>query len=388
MPKPAYARTKPHLNIGVIGPQGHGKTTLTAALARTLGTTTPVPHGATARPTTGITRVAYETGTRHYAHADLPGDPRYTTNLLTGAAGLDGAVLVVSALDGVVPETAAHLLLARQAGVRHLVVALTKADAGGPELTDLAELDVRALLTAHGHDGRHAAVVRVSALRALAGDPRWTGALEALLDAVDTYVPTPVRRTDAPLLLPVERAFAPAARGTVVTGTIERGTVRPGARVRLLGPGGGPRDAVVTGLETFGRPMAAAEAGDCVALLLGGVRRADVRRGDAVTVPGGAIARRRFTARVRLPLAAHGGRRTPVASGYRAQFHFRTADVTGTVGLGPRARARPGETVVMTVVLDRALPLETGLPFVAREGGRTVGVGAVAAFPGGRRPAQ
>ncbi|MFE0048127.1 GTP-binding protein [Streptomyces albireticuli] len=384
MPKQAYARTKPHLNIGTIGPQGHGKTTLTAALARSLGSAVRPMSGTT----TGITRVAYETGTRHYAHADLPGHPRYTTNLLTGAAPLDGAVLAVSALDGVVPGTAAHLLLARQAGVRHLVVALTKADAGGPELTDLAELDVRALLTAHGHDGRHAAVVRVSALRALEGDPRWTGALEALLDAVDTYVPTPARRTDAPLLLPVERAFALAGRGTVVTGTIERGTVRPGARVRLLGPGGGPRDALVTGLETFGRPMEVAEAGDCVGVLLRGVRREDVRRGDTVTAPGGTVPRRRFTARLRLPVAADGGRHTPVATGHRAQFHFRTADVTGTLGLGPRGYARPGETVAATVVLDRALPLETGLSFVAREGGRTVGAGTVTALPEGRRPAQ
>ncbi|UQI44818.1 GTP-binding protein [Streptomyces sp. HU2014] len=388
MTEQAYARTKPHINIGTIGPQGHGKTTLTAALARTLGTTAPVPHGATARPTTGITRVAYETGTRHYAHADLPGHPRYTTNLLTGAAPLDGAVLAVSAFDGVVPATAAHLLLARAAGVRHLVVALTKADAGGPELTDLAEADVRALLTAHGLDGRHAAVVRVSALRALDGDPRWTGALEALLDAVDTYVPTPVRRTGAPLLLPVERAFALDGSGTVVTGTIERGTVRPGARVRLLGPGGGPRDAVVTGLETFGRPMEAAVAGDCVGLLLRGVRREDVRRGDTVTAPGGAVPRRRFTARLRLPVAAQGGRHTPVATGHRAQFHFRTADVTGTLDLGSRGYARPGGTAAVTVVLDHALPLETGLSFVAREGGRTVGTGAVTALPEGRRPAQ
>ncbi|CAL9380498.1 Elongation factor Tu [Streptomyces sp. enrichment culture] len=297
--------------------------------------------------------------------------------MVTGAAQLDGAILVVSALDGVMPQTAEHVLLARQVGVDHIVVALNKADGADPELADLVELEVRELLTAHGYGGDTAPVVRVSGLRALEGDPKWTGAVEALLDAVDTYVPMPVRYTDAPFLLPVENVLTITGRGTVVTGAVERGRIRTGDRVAVLGGDGGPVESVVTGLETFGRPMDSAEAGDNVALLLRGVPRDGVRRGHVVAAPGSVEPRRRFTAQVYVLSAREGGRRTPLTTGYRPQFYIRTADVVGAVDLGAAAAAQPGETVAMTVELGRDVPLEAGLGFAVREGGRTVGAGTV-----------
>ncbi|MFG3346443.1 elongation factor Tu [Streptomyces sp. NPDC048018] len=388
MPKQAYARTKPHLNIGTMGHVDHGKTTLTAAITKVLsergagGPTAYVPveriDRAPEEARRGITinaaHVEYETDTRHYAHVDLPGHPEHITNMVTGAAQLDGAILVVSALDGIMPQTAEHVLLARQVGVDHLVVALTKADGTDDEPADLVELEVRELLTAHGYGGDAVPVVRVSGLRALAGDPRWTASVEALLDAVDTYVPLPERSVEAPFLLPVERVLTIAGRGTVVTGVIERGTVQAGDRVELLGPG---TETVVTGVETFGRPMESAQAGDDVALLLGGVARGAVRRGHVVAEPGTVVPRGRFTARVHVLSAREGGRGTPVTTGCRPQFHLRTADVAGAVDLGEPAVARPGETVTMTVELGRAVPLEPGLGFAIREGGRTVGAGTV-----------
>ncbi|MEV7594301.1 elongation factor Tu [Streptomyces sp. NPDC090085] len=390
MAKTAFVRTKPHLNIGTMGHVDHGKTTLTAAITKVLagrGGASFVPFDRIDRApeearrgiTINLTHVEYETDTRHYAHVDMPGHADYVKNMVTGAAQLDGAILVVSALDGVMPQTAEHVLLARQVGVDHIVVALNKADAGDPELTDLVELEVRELLTAHGYGGDAAPVVRVSGLGALQGDPRWTGAVEALLDAVDTYVPMPVRYTDAPFLLPVENVLTITGRGTVVTGAVERGTVRPGDRVSVLGGDGEPTETVVTGLETFGKPMESAEAGDNVALLLRGVPRDGVRRGHVVAAPGSVTPRRRFTARVYVLSGAEGGRTTPVAGGYRPQFYIRTADVVGVVDLGAAAVARPGETVEMTVELGRDVPLEAGLGFAVREGGRTVGAGTVTA---------
>ncbi|MCX5148985.1 MULTISPECIES: elongation factor Tu [unclassified Streptomyces] len=390
MAKTAFVRTKPHLNIGTMGHVDHGKTTLTAAITKVLserGGASFVPFDRIDRApeearrgiTINLTHVEYETDTRHYAHVDMPGHADYVKNMVTGAAQLDGAILVVSALDGVMPQTAEHVLLARQVGVDHIVVALNKADAGDPELTDLVELEVRELLTANGYGGDGAPVVRVSGLGALEGDPRWTGAIEALLDAVDTYVPMPVRYTDAPFLLPVENVLTITGRGTVVTGAVERGSVRMGDRVSVLGGDGEPVETVVTGLETFGKPMESAEAGDNVALLLRGVPRDGVRRGQVVAAPGSVVPRRRFTAQVYVLSAREGGRTTPVASGYRPQFYIRTADVVGDVDLGAAAVARPGETVAMTVELGRDVPLEAGLGFAIREGGRTVGAGTVTA---------
>ncbi|MFD5622310.1 elongation factor Tu [Streptomyces yangpuensis] len=393
MAKTAFVRTKPHLNIGTMGHVDHGKTTLTAAITKVLaerGGASFVPFDRIDRApeearrgiTINLTHVEYETDTRHYAHVDMPGHADYIKNMVTGAAQLDGAILVVSALDGVMPQTAEHVLLARQVGVDHIVVALNKADAGDPELTDLVELEVRELLTAHGYGGDAAPVVRVSGLGALEGDPRWTGAIEALLDAVDTYVPTPVRYTQAPFLLPVENVLTITGRGTVVTGAVERGVVRLGDRVTVLGGDGEPLETVVTGLETFGKPMESAEAGDNVALLLRGVPRDGVRRGHVVAAPGSVTPKRRFTAQVYVLSGREGGRTTPVASGYRPQFYIRTADVVGDVDLGVAGVARPGETVTMTVELGRDVPLEAGLGFAVREGGRTVGAGTVTAVLG------
>ncbi|WP_030158345.1 elongation factor Tu [Streptomyces sp. NRRL S-244] len=390
MAKTAFVRTKPHLNIGTMGHVDHGKTTLTAAITKVLaerGGASFVPFDRIDRApeearrgiTINLTHVEYETDTRHYAHVDMPGHADYVKNMVTGAAQLDGAILVVSALDGVMPQTAEHVLLARQVGVDHIVVALNKADAGDPELTDLVELEVRELLTANGYGGDSAPVVRVSGLGALEGDPRWTGAIEALLDAVDTYVPMPVRYTDAPFLLPVENVLTITGRGTVVTGAVERGSVRTGDRVSILGGDGEAVETVVTGLETFGKPMESAEAGDNVALLLRGVPRDGVRRGQVVAAPGSVVPRRRFTAQVYVLSAREGGRSTPLASGYRPQFYIRTADVVGDVDLGTAGVARPGETVAMTVELGRDVPLESGLGFAIREGGRTVGAGTVTA---------
>ncbi|MGW5466410.1 elongation factor Tu [Streptomyces chartreusis] len=387
MSKTAYVRTKPHLNIGTMGHVDHGKTTLTAAITKVLaergsGTFVPfdridrAPEEAARGITINIAHVEYETDTRHYAHVDMPGHADYVKNMVTGAAQLDGAILVVSALDGIMPQTAEHVLLARQVGVDHIVVALNKADAGDEELIDLVELEVRDLLSQHGYGGDTAPVVRVSGLKALEGDPQWTASIEALLDAVDTYVPMPERYVDAPFLLSVENVLTITGRGTVVTGAVERGTVRVGDRVEVLGAG---LETVVTGLETFGKPMDDAQAGDNVALLLRGVPRDAVRRGHVVAAPGSVTPRSRFTAQVYVLSAREGGRTTPVVTGYRPQFYIRTADVVGDVDLGEAGVARPGDTVTMTVELGREVPLEPGLGFAIREGGRTVGAGTVTA---------
>jgi elongation factor Tu len=392
MAKQAYVRTKPHLNIGTMGHVDHGKTTLTAAITRVLaedGSATFVPFERIDRApeevargiTINIAHVEYETASRHYAHVDMPGHADYVKNMITGAAQLDGAILVVSALDGVMPQTAEHVLLARHVGVRHVVVALNKADAADPELVDLVELEVRELLLAHGYPGNEVPVVRVSGLRALAGDPEWTAAVRALLDAVDVHVPVPDRYTTAPFLLPVENVLTITGRGTVVTGAIERGTVRTGDRAEVLGLGA-RLATVVTGLETFGKPMESAQAGDNVALLLRGVHRDQIRRGAVIAAPGSITVHERFTARVHLLSTAEGGRRTAIASGYRPQFYLRTTDVVGDVDLGEAGVALPGDTVEMAVELGRPVPLESGLGFAIREGGRTVGAGTVTAVLG------
>ncbi len=390
MPKQGYARTKPHLNIGTMGHVDHGKTTLTAAITKVLadrGTAAFVPFERIDRApeevvrgiTINITHIEYETATRHYAHVDMPGHADYVKNMITGAAQIDGAILVVSALDGIMPQTREHVLLARQVGVGHVVVALNKADAADPELADLVELEVRELLSGYGYPGEAAPVVRVSALRALAGDPEWTAAIGALLDAVDEHVPVPARYTGAPFLLPVENVMTITGRGTVVTGAVERGTVRTGDSVEVVGFGTG-LTSVVTGVETFGKPMEQAEAGDQAALLLRGVRRQQVRRGQVVAAPGSLAAHHRFAAAVKLLNEGEGGRRTPIGTGYRPQFFVRTTSVPGEVDLGEAGMALPGDRVDMTVTLSLPVALHTGLGFAIREGGKTVGAGTVTAL--------
>ncbi|MCK2219155.1 elongation factor Tu [Actinomadura sp. ATCC 31491] len=383
MAKQAYVRNKPHLNIGTMGHVDHGKTTLTAAITKVLAergqaTYTPferidrTPEEASRGITINISHVEYETDTRHYAHVDMPGHADYVKNMITGAAQLDGAILVVSAHDGIMPQTREHVLLARRVGVEHLVVAVNKADGADPELTDLVELELADLLAAHGYGD--APMVRVSGLRALEGDPVWTASVEALLRAVDEHVPVPVRYVDAPFLMPVENVLTVTGRGTVVTGAIERGSVRVGDQVEAVGFGGG-FGAVVTGVETFGKTMERGEAGDNAAVLLRGVRREQVRRGMVLAEPGSQRERAAFTARVYLLTPEEGGRRRPVVSGYRPQFYLRTTDVPGELRLdGP---AQPGETVEAAVELGRPVALEPGLGFAIREGGLTVGAGTI-----------
>ena len=392
MAKQAYTRTKPHLNIGTMGHVDHGKTTLTAAITKVLadkGTAAYVPFERIDRApeelvrgiTINIAHIEYETATRHYAHVDMPGHADYVKNMITGAAQVDGAILVVSALDGVMPQTREHILLARQVGVGHIVVALNKADAADPEIADLVELEVRELLSGHGYPGDRAPVIRVSALRALAGDEHWTSAIGALLDAVDAHVSVPARYTEAPFLMPVENVLTISGRGTVVTGAIERGTIRVGDTVEVVGLGTG-LTAVVTGVETFGKPMERGEAGDNAALLLRGVRRHEVRRGQVVAFPGSLAPHSRFAATVHLLSAAEGGRRTPISTGYRPQFFVRTTSVVGEVDLGGSRTASPGDSVDMTVALGRPVALDAGLGFAIREGGKTVGAGTVTALLG------
>ncbi|MEU4331918.1 elongation factor Tu [Nonomuraea dietziae] len=385
MAKQAYVRNKPHLNIGTMGHVDHGKTTLTAAITKVLAarggaTYTPferidrTPEEAQRGITINISHVEYETDTRHYAHVDMPGHADYVKNMITGAAQLDGAILVVSAQDGIMPQTREHVLLAKRVGVEHLVVALNKADGADPELADLVELELGELLAEHGyHD---VPMVRVSGLRALEGDPEWTASIEALLRAVDEHIPVPVRYVDAPFLLPVENVLTVTGRGTVVTGAIERGVVKLGDTVEVVGFGE-TFTAVVTGVETFGRTMERGEAGDNAAVLLRGVRREQVRRGMVLATPGSQTAHRRLTARIYLLTEAEGGRRKPIADGYRPQFYLRTTDVPGQIGID--APAEPGDTVEAVVELGKAVALEPGLGFAIREGGLTVGAGTVLA---------
>jgi elongation factor Tu len=390
MAKQDFVRTKPHLNIGTMGHVDHGKTTLTAAITKVLSQRTGSSTGFVALEridrapeeiargiTINIAHVEYETATRHYAHVDMPGHADYVKNMITGAAQVDGAILVVSAQDGAMPQTREHILLARQVGVPHLVVALNKADAvEDAELLDLVELEIRELLTGYGFPGGQIPVVRVSGLRALEGDPVWQASVLELLDAVDRYIPEPRRDVDAPFLMPIESVLTITGRGTVVTGAVERGTLRVGESVQVLGLGEG-LTSVCTGIETFGKPMEAARAGDNAALLLRGVKREQVRRGQVVCAPGSVRPHQRFRARVYLLSAAEGGRHTGFGTNYRPQFHVRTTDVVGTVELDDDAVALPGDTLELTVRLGAAVAMHEGLGFAIREGGRTVGAGTV-----------
>ncbi len=392
MAKQAFVRTKPHLNIGTMGHVDHGKTTLTAAITKVLsqrgGSSTGfvaleridrAPEEIARGITINIAHVEYETATRHYAHVDMPGHADYVKNMITGAAQVDGAILVVSAQDGAMPQTREHVLLARQIGVAYLVVALNKADAAeDPELLDLVELEIRELLTGYGFPGEAVPVVRVSGLRALEGDPRWEASVLELLDAVDRYVPEPVRDVVSPFLMPVENTLTITGRGTVVTGAVERGALRLGDSVEIVGLGEGGV-SVCTGIETFGKPMESAQAGDNAALLLRGVKRQQVRRGQVLCAPGSVRPHAHFRARVYLLSAAEGGRHTGFGSNYRPQFHFRTADAVGAVELDGGI-ALPGDTLELTVRLGLPVAMHHGLGFAIREGGRTVGAGTVTAL--------
>lgn len=384
----APLRTKPHLNIATLGHTRHGKTTLTAAITRLLaprGSTDVVPPARSdraldeaARGALKSTRVEYETGTRHYGHQDMSGDATAVEHLITQAAQLDGAILVVSALDGVQAQTVEHVLIARQLGVEHLVVALNKADVGDSETMVAIEREVRVLLAAHGYPCDTTPVVRVSALGALRGATRWIGTIEALLDAVDTYLPTPRRHPGEPFLLPVDHTSPGTGEGTLIAGTIERGTVRSGDRVQVVGP---DIETAVAGLETFGRPRARAEAGDPVALLLPDLPRAVLRPGDLAAAPGSLTPRRRFTAHVQV-FPQTGSRPSPFVTGYRPQFFLRTAHIAGKIDLRAADRARPGESLTLGVELSRGTSVQPDLRFVIRDDGRTVGAGTVLTVEG------
>ena len=391
MAKQVYVRSKPHLNIGTMGHVDHGKTTLTAAITKVLAEQggaryTPFeridrsPEEARRGITITISHVEYETPTRHYAHVDMPGHADYVKNMITGAAQVDGAILVVSALDGSMPQTREHVLLAKRVGVPYLVVALNKSDAvEDPELLDLVELEVRELLTEYGFPGDEVPVVRVSALQALAGDPRWTESIVELLDAVDAYVPVPPRELGEPFLMPIENVLTISGRGTVVTGKVERGMLRVGEPVEVVGLG--PTIATVaTGLETFGKSLPTAEAGDNAAVLLRGIKRDQVQRGQVVAVPGSVTPHKTFRANLYALTKEEGGRHTPFVANYRPQFFFRTTDVSGAVDLGDLPMVMPGDTVELTVHLGKEVPMDVGLGFAVREGGHTVAAGTVTAL--------
>jgi len=390
MTKREYVRAKAHLNIGTMGHVDHGKTTLTAAITKVLADRDPAnnrytsfdgidraPEEIARGITINIAHVEYETATRHYAHVDMPGHADYVKNMITGAAQVDAAILVVSAQDGAMPQTREHVLLARRVGVPYLVVALNKADAvDDPELLELIELEVRELLSGYGFPGDEVPVVPVSALRALEGDPVWVRSIVDLLAAVDRYVPVPERELAQPFLMPIENVLTISGRGTVVTGAIERGTLTVGEPVEVVGLGH-TLSTVATGLETFSRSLAEAQAGDDAAILLRGVKRDQVRRGQVVAAPGSVTPHRRFRARLYALTTAEGGRHTPFFANYRPQFYFRTTDVPGAVDLGDTTMVLPGDTVDLAVHLGEPVAMHAGLGFAVREGGRTVAAGTV-----------
>jgi len=390
MAKSQFVRTKPHVNIGTMGHVDHGKTTLTAAITKVLAERDPsvnrfvafdgidrAPEEVARGITINISHVEYETATRHYAHVDMPGHADYVKNMITGAAQVDAAILVVSAQDGAMPQTREHVLLARRVGVPYLVVALNKADTvDDPELLDLVELEVRDLLSEYGFPGDEVPVVRVSGLRALEGDPRWTAAIGELLDAVDSYVPTPDRELGEPFLMPIENVLTISGRGTVVTGAVERGSLKLGEPVEVVGLGPTVASTAI-GLETFGKSLESAEAGDNAALLLRGVKRDEVRRGQVVALPGSVKPHQKFRAQLHALSTAEGGRHTPFAADYRPQFFFRTTNVSGGIDLGDIALVLPGDTIELGVELEKPIAMNVGLGFAVREGSHTVAAGTV-----------
>jgi len=389
--KAKFERTKPHVNIGTIGHVDHGKTTLTAAISKVLYDKYPTlnekrdfasidsaPEERQRGITINISHVEYQTEKRHYAHVDAPGHADYIKNMLTGAAQMDGAILVVAATDGPMAQTREHVLLARQVGVPYLLVALNKADmVDDEELLDLVEMEVRELLSSQGFDGDEAPVVRVSGLKALEGDPEWVKSVEDLMAAVDESVPDPVRDRDKPFLMPIEDVFTITGRGTVVTGRAERGTLAINSEVEIVGirP---VQKTTVTGIEMFHKQLDEAWAGENCGLLLRGLKRDDVERGQVVVKPGSITPHTDFEANVYILSKDEGGRHNPFYSNYRPQFYFRTTDVTGVITLPEGTEmVMPGDNTEMTVALIQPIAMEEGLGFAIREGGRTVGSGRV-----------
>ncbi len=389
MAKEKFVRNKPHVNIGTIGHVDHGKTTLTAAItnylakeglaqAKAYDQIDAAPEEKERGITINTAHVEYETATRHYAHVDCPGHADYVKNMITGAAQMDGAILVIAATDGVMAQTREHILLARQVGVPRIVVFLNKCDmVDDEELIDLVEMDVRELLSSYDFPGDEIPFVRGSALKALEGDPKWTAKIGELMDYVDSYIPTPVRDTDKPFLMPIEDVFTITGRGTVVTGRVERGQVRVGDTVEIIGikP---TQTSVVTGVEMFRKLLDYAEAGDNIGVLLRGIAREDVQRGQVLAKPKSVHPHQKFKAQVYVLTKEEGGRHTPFFSNYRPQFYFRTTDITGVITLEPGVEmVMPGDNTVMTVELIHPIAIEQGTKFSIREGGHTVGAGSV-----------
>jgi len=390
--KAKFERTKPHVNIGTIGHVDHGKTTLTAAISKvlhdkypTLNPFTPfdqidkAPEEKQRGITINIAHVEYQTEKRHYAHIDAPGHADYIKNMITGAAQMDGAILVVAATDGPMAQTREHVLLARQVGVPYLLVALNKSDAvDDEELLELVEVEVRELLTAQGFDGDNVPVIRVSALKALEGDPEWVKQIDALLDAIDENVPDPVRDIDKPFLMPIEDVFTITGRGTVVTGRVERGRLKVNEEVEIVGIKEKAIKTTVTGVEMFRKLLDYAEAGENVGLLLRGTKREDVERGQVVVKVGSITPHTEFRGQVYILAKDEGGRHNPFYGNYRPQFYFRTTDVTGVITLPEGTEmVMPGDNTEITVQLIQPIAMEEGLGFAIREGGRTVGSGKV-----------
>ena len=389
MAKEKFDRSKPHVNIGTIGHVDHGKTTLTAAITSVLAQKGQAEFkaydaidGAPEEKERGITintaHVEYQTATRHYAHVDCPGHADYVKNMITGAAQMDGAILVVAATDGPMPQTREHILLARQVGVEKIVVFLNKCDmVDDEELIDLVEMEVRELLSEYGFDGDNTPVIRGSALKALEGDAAWVGKIDELMDAVDSYIPEPAREVDKPFLMAVEDVFTITGRGTVATGRVERGVLKLGEEVEIVGIHDSKK-TVVTGIEMFRKLLDFAEAGDNIGALLRGVNRDEIQRGQVLAKPGTVHPHTHFKAQVYVLTKEEGGRHTPFVSNYRPQFYFRTTDVTGVITLPEGTEmVMPGDNVEMEVQLIAPIAVEQGTKFTIREGGRTVGAGNV-----------
>ena len=392
MAKAKFERTKPHVNIGTIGHIDHGKTTLTAAISKVLHDKYPdinpftpfdeidkAPEERQRGITISIAHVEYQTEGRHYAHVDCPGHADYIKNMITGAAQMDGAILVVAGTDGPMPQTKEHVLLARQVGVPAIVVALNKCDMVDDEdLLELVEVEVRDLLNKYEFPGDDTPVVRISALKALEGDAKWSESIVALMDAVDTFIPTPVREIEKPFLMPVEDVFTITGRGTVITGRIERGIVKVNEEVEIVGIRETSQKSIVTGIEMFRKLLDEGQAGENVGLLLRGTKREDVERGMVVIKPGSTTPHTNFEAQVYILSKDEGGRHTPFFNNYRPQFYFRTTDVTGVVTLpGGVEMVMPGDNTEMSIELIQPIAMEDGLRFAIREGGRTVGAGRV-----------